>query len=207
MGGLVGGIFDLAAGNPVQQEQNQFGALGNYQTGVGEGLTTAGVGEEEGILSGDPTKIAQVEAPEISAQQKQIEQQNLQNSNFGTRSGGTTASSQAADAAGRANIIDLTGNLINNTASAAVGQGTSLLGQASTNVGNEAQLAEQRRQQLTGDVNGIAQGAAAIATGFADGAPDATTDPYQTLYNAQNPGAGSVSTSDENAGLENYQIS
>jgi hypothetical protein len=166
MGGLVGGLFDLFSGDPAEQEQKQFGALGNYQTGVGEGLTTAGAGEELGILSGDPTKIAQVEAPEISAQQGQIEGQRLQGANFGTRSGGTAAATENAESAGRGNLIDLTGNLIGNTASTAVGQGSNLLGEASSNIGNEAQLAEERRKQLNQDVGGVASGAAQIAEAF-----------------------------------------
>jgi hypothetical protein len=204
MGGLVGGIFDLFAGNPAQQEQDKFGALSNYQTGVGEGLTTAGAGEELGILSGDPSKIAQVEAPEISAQQGQIQQHNLQDANFGTRSGGTAASAENADAAGRANLIDLTGNLINSTAEAAVGQGTGLLGEASANVGNQAKLAEERRQQEVGDINGIAQGAAGIATGFAEGGlPAGNPDPYETLYNAQHPDPNSIQTTGDET---EYQI-
>lgn len=167
MGGLVGGIFDLAAGDPAAQQEKQFGQLGAYNTGVGEGLTTAGAKEEEAILSGDPTKIAQAEAPEIAAQRQQIEQQNLQNANFGTRSGGTNASTQSADSAGRANIIDLTGNLIGNTAGAAVGQGTNLLSQASSDIGEQANLLTSRRSAVDSDVSGIAQGAAQIATGFA----------------------------------------
>lgn len=166
MASLPSSIYDLIAGDPAAKEQDQFRALGDYSTGVGEGLTTAGSQEELGILSGDPTKIAQVEAPEITAQNKQIEQQRLQNANFGSRSGGTTASTAAAEAGGRANIIDLTGNLINNTAGAAVGQGTGLISQGSTDIGNEAQLAEERRKQVTGDIGGIAEGAGQIATGF-----------------------------------------
>ena len=148
MGGLVGGIFDLVQGDPAEKEEDQLGGLGNYETGVGEGLTTAGAGEEEAILSGDPTRIAQAEAPEITAGQKQVEQQRLQNANFGTRSGGTTASTEAAEGAERGNIIDLTGNLIGNTAGAAVGQGSGLLSGASSNISNEAGLKNQRRQAV-----------------------------------------------------------
>ena len=60
---LPGSIYDLFAGNPAQQEQDQFGALGNYETGTGEGLTTAGAGYDLGVRSGDPTKIATALAP------------------------------------------------------------------------------------------------------------------------------------------------
>ena len=166
MASFVTGIYDLAAGNPAQKEQDQFGALGNYETGTGEGLTTAGAGYDLGILSGDPTKIATALAPEISTGQSQVEQQRLQDANFGTRSGGTTASTEAAGAANRGNIINLEGGLQSGAASSALGAGSGLLSGASSNIGSEAKLAEERRKQVTGDIGGIAQGAASIATGL-----------------------------------------
>lgn len=177
MGGLVGGIYDLAAGNPAQKEQDQFGALGNYETGTGEGLTTAGAGYDLGILSGDPTKIATALAPEISTGQSQVEQQRLQDANFGTRSGGTTASTEAAEAANRGNIITLEGGLQSGAASSALGAGSGLLSGASSNIGSEAQLAEERRKQVTGDIGDIASGAASIATGLIDPAAIASGGP------------------------------
>lgn len=166
MATLVPSIFDLAMGNPAQQEQDQFGALGNYETGTGEDLTTAGAGYDLGILSGDPTKIATALAPEISTGQNQVEQQRLQDANFGTRSGGTTASTEAAEATNRGNIINLEGGLQSGAASSALDAGSGLLSGASSNIGNEAQLAEERRKQVTGDIGGIASGVASIATGL-----------------------------------------
>jgi hypothetical protein len=172
---LAGSIFGLVEGDPDQQQENQLGGLSNYQTGVGEGLTTAGAGEEEDILSGDPTKIAQAEAPEITAQQGQIQGQELQNANFGNRSGGTNASTQNAQGAGRGNIIDLTGGLINSTAGAAVGQGSNLMGQASSNINSEASMKRQQEQAEQADVAGIGTGVAQIASGLAGGgAPSAS---------------------------------
>ena len=176
MGGLAGSIFDLASGDPTEGEQKKFGSLGDYQTGVGEGLTTAGAGFNEDILSGDPTKISQALAPEISAGQGQVEQQRLQDANFGTRSGGTAASTEAATAANRGNIIDLVGGLQKSTAESSLSHGGNLMDSASSNIGNEAQLAEQRRQQQVGDVNGIASSVASIATGLPMGGA-ATTAP------------------------------
>ena len=187
MGGLVGGIFDLAAGDPTQGEQKKFGSMGDYQTGVGEGLTTAGAGFNEDILSGDPTKISQALAPEISAQQGEIEQQNLKNANFGTRSGGTAASAENAAAAGRGNIINLVGGLQKSTAESSLTHGGNLMSEASSNIGNEAQLAEQRRQQQVGDVNGIASSAAEIAMGIPGGAPAAAPAAGQDLLSMASP--------------------
>lgn len=164
MGSLASSIFDLISGDPTASEEGKLGGLGDYETGVGEGLTTAGAGEEEGILSGDPTKIAQVEAPEITAQQGEIEQNLLENSNFGTRSGGTTASNEDAQAKGRANIIDLTGGLIGKTAGEAVEQGSGFLGQASSNINDKAGLDAANRKRVTGDIGGIGTGVAQIAS-------------------------------------------
>lgn len=166
MASLVTGIYDLAAGDPAAKEQAQFGALGNYETGTGEALTTAGAGYDLGLLSNDPTRIATALAPEIATGQGQVEQQRLADANFGTRSGGTAASTEAAEAANRGNIIALEGGLQSGAASSALGAGSGLLSGASSNIGNEAQLAEQRRSQVTGDVGGIATGAAEIVAGL-----------------------------------------
>jgi hypothetical protein len=207
MGGLVGGLFDLFSGNPAGKEQDQFGGLAGYQTGVGEGLTTAGAGTEESILSGDPSKIAQVEAPAISAQQGQIQGQELQNANFGNRSGGTNASTQAAQGQGRANLIDLTGGLIGNTAGAAVGQGTGLMGQASSNLGNEAQLATQRRQQEVGDIGGIASSLGAIASPFLGGGAPGTAPgpvPWAPPNYLQQTGDAMPLSSDDQLGTDPF---
>ena len=189
MGGLAGSIFDLAAGDPAEGEQKKFGALGDYQTGVGEGLTTAGAGFNEDILSGDPTKISQALAPEISTGQGRVEQQRLHDANFGTRSGGTAASTANAEGANRGNIINLVGGLQKSTAESSLTHGGNLMSEASGNIGNEAQLAEQRRQQQVGDVNGIASSVASIATGLPMGgaAPPGDTSGAIDLSNT-NPG-------------------
>lgn len=186
MGGLVGGIFDLWGGNPAQSEQNAFQDLSQYENNLGENATTAGTNFDLDILSGDPSKIAQVEAPEIKAGQDQIQQQAEENAFFGNRGGGTNASTQNAQSAERGNIINLTGELQQGAASALTGTGLNLLNQGSTNLNNQANLAIENRQNQVNDVNGIAQGVASIATGLPGSIPGEGADPYQTLYNAQN---------------------
>jgi hypothetical protein len=189
MGGLIGSIFDLAEGDPTKQEQNQLGTLGTEQIGTGEGLVTSAAGFDQGILSGDPSKIGQTLAPEISAGQGIVQQQALKDANFGTRSGGTTALTNAVQAQERGNIIDLVGGLQSTTADKAGSLGTQQESQGSTNIGTEANMATQNRQREVGDVNGIASSVSAIAAPFlggADGAggtgspvpwyPNATTD-------------------------------
>lgn len=168
MGAFVSSIFDLVDGDPAKSQENQIGALGGYDTGVGEGLTSAGAQEEEDILSGDPTKIAQAVAPEITAGQQQGEQAKKTGAEFNTRSGGTTSADASIDAKERGNIIDLVGGLQSGTASTAVGQGTNLLGQASSDIDTQANLLTDRRKQVDSDVSNVAQGAADIAMPFLD---------------------------------------
>jgi hypothetical protein len=194
---LVSSIFDLAQGDATGHEEKQLGGLGSYETGLGEDLATSGAGFENSILSGDPSKIGQALAPEISSGQEQVQEQALQNANFGNRSGGTNASTQAATGAERGNIINLVGGLQSGTAGQAVGQGAGLMGQASQSIGQEAQLAAANQQRVTGDVSGIAQSAAAIAAGFGGGEPDATTQPWAPDASKQAGNAFSLATDDE----------
>lgn len=192
MGSLVSGIYDLAEGDPTKQEQGQLGDLGTYGTNTGEGAINAGNTFEQGILSGDPAAQAKALAPEIASGQQQVQQQAQTNAEFGDRSGGTNASTQAAQSNERGNIINLEGQLQQRAASTELGLGTDLLSQASGNLQAEAGLASQNQQRQTSDVGGIAQGAAEIASGFID--PAAGADPYQALYNAQQ--SGPVATED-----------
>ncbi len=97
MGGLVSSLFDLFSGNPYEAQTNQINQIAGYQTNLGEGLATPAAKYFEDILSGDPTRIASALAPEISTGQGQVEQQRLRNAEFGTRSGGSTAATDAAE--------------------------------------------------------------------------------------------------------------
>jgi hypothetical protein len=154
------------SGDPTEKEQKRFGRLADEQLAAGQGAQTAAQTYDMNLLT-DPTKAL---APEISAGQGQVEQQMLQNSEFGNRGGGTNASTQNAQNANRGNIINLMGEEQGKAASSLASLGTSEVSSGQSALGSEAGLANQRRQQQVGDVNGIAQGAASIATGFAGGA-------------------------------------
>lgn len=182
MGGLIGGLFDILAGNPTATEQSQFGGLSEQQIGAGQGAETAAETYYTNLLN-NPTLAL---APEISAGQTQVEQQNLENANFGNRAGGTNASTQAATGAERGNIINLMGETQGQAAGALGSLGATQVGEGSSALGQEANLAEQRRQQEVSDVSGIGEGVAQIATGMFGGG-SVPTDPYATLYSAQNP--------------------
>jgi hypothetical protein len=160
--GLVGGIYDLFAGSPTAKEQGQFGGLANYDIGAGEGATTAAETYDENLLTNPTVALA----PEISAGQSQVEQQKLQNANFGNRAGGTNASTQAATSAERGNIINLMGETQGQAANTLGSLGVAQTGQGASALGNEADLANQRRQQTVGDINGIATGVGSIAEGL-----------------------------------------
>lgn len=192
MGGLVSGIFDLFSGDPAAKEEGMLGDLGKYETGTGEGATTAGLDFYKDILSGDPTKIAEVLTPEIKSGQQQVQQQAEQNAFFGNRAGGTNASTNAAQSGERANIINLIGGLQQGAAGALTNAGTTLLGEAPTPINSAAGLKINRQNQVGSDVGGIAQEAAQIATGLPWGGSGA--DPYQTLYNAQHAPTDSIAT-------------
>ncbi len=195
MGGLVGGIFDLASGDPAQQQEQQLQGLGTTQTSTGENLVTPAATYYENILSGDQGKIAQTLAPEISAGEGQVEQAALQGANFGTRSGGTAAASRAAEDADRGNIINLVGGLQSSAAAGAGSLGTSQESMGAGNINDVANLRTARQNQEMSDWSNIGQAAAQVATGFAGGAGGAAGgDPYASLYNAQHVDPNSMQT-------------
>ena len=166
MASMVSGIFDLLGGDPAAKEEGQLGDLAGFESNLGEKNAGEASDYYGDILSGDPSKIAEVLAPEIKAGQEQVQQQAETDANFGNRGGGTNASTQAARSDERGNIINLIGGLQQGAAGAEAGIGENMLGQSSTNIGNEANLAINRRNQVNNDVGGIAQGAAEIATGL-----------------------------------------
>lgn len=170
MADLVSGIWGLVNGDPTKRQESELGALGGYDTGSGEALTNAAENFDLGILSGDQSKIATALAPEISGQQQQIQQQAKSDAEFGTRSGGTAASTSAAEEKGRGNILSLEGGLQSGTDANAGSLGTNLLSQATGNINDQAGMASNWAKQEQSDVGGIAKGAAEIAAGVAGGA-------------------------------------
>jgi hypothetical protein len=93
------GFFGIGQGpNAGEGKQaGDTGALADFATSTGEGDIGAASGFWKSILSGDPSKIAQVLGPEISGINAQNQQNKKTQSEFGNRSGGTNASNQAAD--------------------------------------------------------------------------------------------------------------
>lgn len=152
---VAGGIYDLVAGDPAEREEKTLGALGNQEISTGESLVNPAATYYENVLSGDPTRIAQSLSPEISAGQTQVEQQALSNANFGNRSGGTAASTQAGEAGERANIINLVGGLQSSSAGAAGSLGSSQESLGASNEQTVANLKSGRRSQVTSDIQAL----------------------------------------------------
>jgi hypothetical protein len=203
MGGFVGSIFDLASGDPTSGEQQGLQGLSGFENNAGEGAVNAGLGFNNAILSGNPEAIAQVEAPEIRAGQQQVQQTAEQNALFGNRGGGTNSATNSAQSNERGNIINLTGQLQQGAAQSDLNAGQNLLGQGAGNLVSQAGLASANQQRETNDVSGIAKDAGSIATGLFDTAGASTltgADPYETLYNAQHPDTGSMSTESPDLG-------
>src|ERR1700677_4712465 len=163
MGSLISGIAGLVNGDPTQQQEGQLNDLGQFGTNQGEGDINAAQGYFGGILSGDPSKIAETLAPEISTGSQQLQQQKNTTAEFGNRSGGNTSSIASADSNERGNIINLIGQTQSGAAAAEAGLGTNLLGQASGNIQADAGLKRAQNTAELGDISGIATGAAEIA--------------------------------------------
>lgn len=202
MASLATGLYDLFAGDPTKTEQQQLGTLGTGQIATGQNLVTPSATYYENLLSGDPSKIAQAVAPAISAQQQETENAMLTGSQFGTRSGGTTAANNAAQAQGRANIINLIGQTQAGAAGAAANLGTNQENAGAGNVQTEADMARARQAQVGQDVGGIVQGAGEIATGLYDHfatPPTPTAAPVNTGIPNLGAGPGAINMT----GLEN----
>lgn len=189
MGSLASGIFGLVAGDPTQQQEGQLNDLGTYETGTGEGATTAANNYYGGILSGDPAEIAKTLAPEIKAGQDQVQQKAQTNSQFGNRSGGVNSSTQQAQSANEGNIISLIGQEQAGAAAGEAGIGSTNLSQASGNIQADAGLKRAQQNAEAGDIGGIVNGAAQIAGDVATGGLSEAADPYQSLYSAQHIGS------------------
>ncbi len=162
--GFWGGLFG-GSNAVLNQDINQAGAISDFSTGVGEGNVTAASKFYQDILSGNPTQEAEALAPEISSAQTRAAQQKKTSSEFGTRSGGTVAANEAADAGVNADILNLEGGLKSSAAGGAASLGTSEQG-----IGlNANQLEEQEAQQrIENQKNSILGGAITGAVDYGE---------------------------------------
>ncbi len=156
---FMGGIF-TGENKTLDNDIANAGNINAFGTATGEGAVSSGLGFEEGILSGDQAKQAQLLAPEIQNIQKQGQEQIQTAGEFGNRSGGVNASAQNNIDTQRAQVNNMVSQLTGNAAGAVMNEGNQML-----NTGLEANQiqAEESQQKLKNQESSI--GGKAITEG------------------------------------------
>ena len=143
----------------------QYGQAGSSLLGQGQSDTNQAGNFFSSILSGDSSKISRALAPEISAAKTSNAQDQKTNTEFGTRSGGTTASNAAATDKLHSYITNLIGSLTGSSASNLASLGTSLTGQGLGALGQEQGAVDQ---QMANWQNSILGKGVTTAAAFAE---------------------------------------
>jgi hypothetical protein len=167
------GFFGIDMGVSDQQKSN-YGNLTNasgFATNLGEKDLGASSKFMTDILSGDVGKITQALAPQIGAAKSSAQQQNKQNAEFGTRSGGTAATTSATNDKVHSDITNLIAQLTGGAASSLGSQGSGLLttGIAGDQAGYN--IAKDMQQQKEAKFNDIISSSAQVAAGVMGGLP------------------------------------
>src|ERR1700754_3356812 len=91
--------FGIGQGTTGEQSDSFGGLYGNsgFASNLGEKNLTTSSDFMNDILSGDPTKIGQVLAPQIDAIKGRAQQQKNNLAEFGNRSGGTNSAASSID--------------------------------------------------------------------------------------------------------------
>jgi hypothetical protein len=142
--------------NPVlNNDISNAGAISSFATGVGEGDVAAGDTFNRNILEGGEAEAESL-APEISSAQTRAAQQKKTSSEFGTRSGGTAAANEAADAGVSADILNLEGGLKQGAAANLESTGTTEQGIGLSANQQQAVEAQQRQENQENSILGKA---------------------------------------------------
>lgn len=159
MGDFLKGIFGGSSPG-LTTATNNLGSIAGYTGNAGQTGTNAALGYDTGLLSGDPSKIAAVEAPEIKEAQGQAQQNKNTVSQFGNRGGGMNSVMAGLDDATRAKLISLTGQLRQGAAQNAGQIGTANTGLATQSNMGAGQLAQQQLQDFMNSIIGKSIGGA-----------------------------------------------
>jgi hypothetical protein len=122
------GFFGIGMG-PSSQEKTQYGDVAgaaNFGTSQGEGDILQAQNFWSSILSGDMSKISSVLGPQISAINKQGQQQKKTMFEFGNRGGGTNSAAQSIDDNSLSSIRSMIASLTGGAADKIGSLGTSL---------------------------------------------------------------------------------
>lgn len=143
---------------PSAAENSQYGSLtsaSGFATQLGEGDLSASSAFMNSILSGDPSKISSVLAPQISALKTSVQQDQKTGAMTGNRAGGTNAATVASADKVHSDITNATADLTGKAATTLGSEGSGLL---STGIaGNEAGFSEAHtiQQQNLAKINDI----------------------------------------------------
>jgi hypothetical protein len=121
------------------------------------------------VLSGDVGKITQALAPQIGAAKSSAQQQNKQTAEFGTRSGGTAATTAATNDKVHSDITNLIGQLTGGAASSLSSVGDSLLGKGMKGDEVGYDIAKDMQEQKEAKFNDIISNSAQVAAGVMGG--------------------------------------
>lgn len=117
------------------------------------------------ILSGDPTKIAQVLGPQIRAIQEQGTQQKKTTAEFGNRGGGTNATNQRIGDTTRSQINDLISSLTGSSVNSLASTGSSLLSTGLSGFGTAFNAANVMQGQSASKWNDIFKSIGSVIAG------------------------------------------
>lgn len=178
-------MFGIDQG-PSSQEQGQFNLL-NSQTQFATGLGEKNLTQSSQFFSDLLNNPMKALAPEISAGQNEVQQQAKTNAEFGNRGGGTNASTQAASAQNRGNIINLMGKTQTGAAGELASSGGNLLsqGMSGSQAGfGEAQTMQQQRAKMWSDLIGSISSVAGGVVGALPGSPGGMQDNLSNILAA-----------------------
>ena len=161
--------IDMAPSQGEYGATNALTSESGFAGSVGEGLLSQSSSLMSALLSGDPGKISQMLAPQISAVSKQANQKTQTNAEFGSRSGGTNASNQNTMDTARSTVNDLVSNLTTGALNSSASLGSNLLSQSMSGYNDvfSQNLTEQQQRlaKFNDIINSIGQTIAGAATG------------------------------------------
>lgn len=165
------GFFGIGMG-PSGEEKQQYGEMSNLgKFGIGHGEKDISQAENfwSSILSGDPSQISKVLGPQISAVNKQTQEQKKTASEFGNRGGGTNAAMQSLDDRSIAAVRSMISNLTGEAGGALGSLGGGLLSTGAAATGEafgESKTIHDQNQAKWGDIFQTISNLLGVAGGF-----------------------------------------
>ncbi len=153
MGGFLSSIF-TGKSPGLTTATNNLQSLAGYSGNQGEKNANAASNYNLGILSGDPTQVAQTLAPEIKANQDMAQQNKNTVAQFGNRGGGMNSVMAGLDDATRGKLISLMGQLRQGAAGQLGSMGLAQTGQATQQNMGAGQLSQQQLENMMNSIFG-----------------------------------------------------